>query len=446
MNIEESENLAKRRLTDVPSYLIEVRDLLRESQPEVWEWFRSVQQTQAAREAVSLDLLKSTVRLEPDGNAELYRLAQSAIESLDLDVPITFYQAKQSGRTAGHFNASISCDPNQAHLVMQGDLQEHLDTAELSAVFGHELSHLLLWNLQDGEFLHTWNMLIALSNDAAQQPIYSETLRLFSQYSEIFCDRGAAVVAGSYAPVVSSLIKIVTGVKSVKVKDYLRQANEIFSKDDRQGSQEVTHPQLYIRARALDLWQKNAKDTESSIEAMVQGNLSLDRMDYCRQGIARDLTREVLDAALEPTWMRCEATLAHARLYFEDYEPGDWKPGRLVKQLSNADKDFLDYVGYVMLDVVTADRDLLEPALAHTIGLAETFGIKDAYLESVRKELRLRKKQLEQIEKSADELAKNAAEIQQQAQQNKQRGESVEDKAVEEKTDDNASMSAEDEA
>ena len=154
MNIEESENLAKRRLTDVPSYLIEVRDLLRESQPEVWEWFRSVQQTQAAREAVSLDLLKSTVRLEPDGNVELYRLAQSAIESLDLDVPITFYQAKQSGRTAGHFNASISCDPNQAHLVMQGDLQEHLDTAELSAVFGHELSHLLLWNLQDGEFLH----------------------------------------------------------------------------------------------------------------------------------------------------------------------------------------------------------------------------------------------------------------------------------------------------
>lgn len=412
MNEDGAENRNLGGTPEPPAYLFEVRDLLRKNQREIWEWFCSDKQTQVTRESVKLDLLKSTVRLEPADNKDLYGLAESAATTLGLEVPVTIYQAKQSGQ----FNASISCDVEHAHLVLQGDLQEHLDPAELSAVFGHELSHLLLWRLEEGDFLSSVNMLIALAEEPTGQPIYAETLRLFSQYSEIFCDRGAMIASGALDPVVSSLIKIVTGAKSVKVNDYLKQANEIFSKDSGKGSQEVTHPELFIRARALDLWQKDAAGSEQAIQQMVQGKLSLDRMDFCRQGKARKLTRELLDAVLSPDWMRCEATLSHAQLYFEDYKPGRWNRKQMKKELAGVEQDFMDYIGYLMLDFVTADRDLLEPALAHTIGLAEEFGIKEAYIESARKELRLRKKQVQQIEKSADELADQASTNQQARQ------------------------------
>lgn len=402
-----------RKITDhpfarPPSYLYEVRDRLRQNEPEIWAWFRSDEQNAANQEAVHLDLLKSTVRIEAEANPELYQTANQAAAALGLDVPVTIYQARQSGR----FNASISSDASHAHLVLQGELSERLEADELSAVFGHELSHLLLWRLENGDFLTVAAVLNALSqdpSDTAAPAVYLETQRLFSLYTEIFCDRGAMMAAGDFEPVVSSLIKIVTGVKTVRVRDYLKQADEIFQGDTIDGSTQPTHPELYVRARSLVFWKEKKDDLETEIQRMVQGKLSLDRMDLCRQVQAAGLTNELLNAVLAPEWMRCDGILAHARLYFPDYQPGDWNAEQLVERLTQTDTDFRNYIGYVMLDLVTADRELLEPALAHTIGLARLFGIADSYLDVARKELRLRKKQIQEIENSADELASQAA-------------------------------------
>ena len=81
----------------------------------------------------------------------------------------------------------------------------------------------------------------------------------------------------------------------------------------------------------------------------------------------------------------------------------------LTQQIAAADNDFRKYVGYVMLDIATADRDRLEPALAHTIHLADRFGIRDAYMDVARKELRMRKRQVQQIADDADMLMESAA-------------------------------------
>ncbi|NQU21004.1 MAG: hypothetical protein HQ567_06940, partial [Candidatus Nealsonbacteria bacterium] len=59
---------------------------------------------------------------------------------------------------------------------------------------------------------------------------------------------------------------------------------------------------------------------------------------------------------------------------------------------------------YVLLDFVTADRDLEEFPLAAALVLTDELGLKDRFVEIARRELRLRKKQLEKIDKGKEEL------------------------------------------
>ena len=67
-----------------------------------------------------------------------------------------------------------------------------------------------------------------------------------------------------------------------------------------------------------------------------------------------------------------------------------------------------DYYGYLLLDFVTADRDLEELPLAAALSLAEQLGLKDRFVEIAKRELRLRKKQLETIDEEKDTLLAKA--------------------------------------
>ena len=62
-----------------------------------------------------------------------------------------------------------------------------------------------------------------------------------------------------------------------------------------------------------------------------------------------------------------------------------------------------DYYGYILLDFVTADRDLEELPLAAALVLAEKLGLKDRFTEIAKRELRLRKKQLETIDQDKED-------------------------------------------
>ena len=69
-----------------------------------------------------------------------------------------------------------------------------------------------------------------------------------------------------------------------------------------------------------------------------------------------------------------------------------------------------DYYGYVLLDFVTADRDLEEFPLAAALALAEKLALKDRFIEIAKRELRLRKKQLETIDQDKENLLSQADE------------------------------------
>src|SRR6478609_9412451 len=126
-------------LPGLPPYLLRLRDRLRSDEPGRWDWFASDRWAEDYAESVRLELLQSTYRMDEAGHGELYAIARRALAALELEVPVTFYQA-QSGDSAG-MNASLCFLPGEAHIILRGPVLATLREAELAALMGHELAH-----------------------------------------------------------------------------------------------------------------------------------------------------------------------------------------------------------------------------------------------------------------------------------------------------------------
>src|SRR5581483_3159293 len=109
-----------------PPYLEATVAYLREREAAVWDWYGSdeVEADQAA--TVRLELLKSAVRLEPATHATLHESAGRVCAALGLTVPVTVYQS--IGRHPA--NASLVWLPDEAHLVLHGDVLDILSDRE----------------------------------------------------------------------------------------------------------------------------------------------------------------------------------------------------------------------------------------------------------------------------------------------------------------------------
>src|SRR5262249_49983090 len=212
------------------------------------------------------------------------------------------------------FNASLSFLPGEAHIVFAGPVLTLLSTEELRALLTHELAHYLLLSGWNGDFLVAADVVRGLANDVTAGPEYVETARLWNLYTELFCDRWALAVTGDLRAVVRMLVKAQTGLADVNAESYLRQAADIFRAGPIKAGQ-FTHPELYIRARALELWHTSGAEAEPDIEHLIQGPLTLQQLDVLAQRTASDLTIAMLHSILRPDWMRTDANLAHARQF-----------------------------------------------------------------------------------------------------------------------------------
>jgi Zn-dependent protease with chaperone function len=381
-----------------------IRAYLKAEQPETWNWYASNRVREEQAEAVRFDLLKSTYRVERPSQSEIYATAESVAQRLGLTVPVTVYQAQNP---AG-LNASLAYVPSDAHIVLHGPVCSKLAEGELRALLAHELSHLLLWQCCDGEYLVVDQVLAALSHDTLADTPHFASARLFGLYNEVFCDRGALAVVGDPLVVVSMLLKVHTELDDVSPESYLRQAEEILGRGPVRAN-ELTHPEAFIRALALQLWATGAPEADAKIAAMIEGPLSLDGLDLLGQKRAAGLTRRLVDAILAPRWMQTDLVLAHARLFFDDYAaPDSGEDLSLAEELRTDDAGMSDYYCYVLLDFVTVDRDLEELPLAAALTLVERLGLKDRFVEIAQRELRLRKKQLEKIDQDKEGLLARA--------------------------------------
>lgn len=399
-----SESLVVPALQPLAYHLALCEELKHEDR-EVWDWFSAHRVRGEQADQVRFDLLKTTYRIDPDSQPALYRAAHEVAAQLGLEIPITIYQAQHAAGT----NASIAYLLDEAHLVFSGPLTSQLSATELRALIGHELSHLLLWRLADGEFLLADQVLDAFCNDPSVQPAHVASARLWRLYTEIFCDRGAWTCVRDLAALVGTLIKVETGLSEVSAESYLRQAEEIFAKGAA-WAEGITHPETFIRARAARLWAEADPNADLLISEMIEGPSSLDSLDLLGRRRVADWTRQLLETLLQPSWFQTEPVLAHARLFFDDFQPrsASSEP-RDPPNWPLRDAGLRDYCCFLLLDFATADRELEDVPLARALEIAERLDCKPRLLELARKELRLRKGQLDKIDLTRDELLSRAA-------------------------------------
>jgi hypothetical protein len=394
-----------------PGYLVAICDYLQVGEPGVWEWFSANQTKVEHVERTRLELLKSAYRLDRGQQPELYRLAEAVTAALSLDCPVTFYQSQNSGEG---MNAALAYIPGEIHMVMQGPIMTALNDVEKQALMGHEFSHYLLWERWDGRFLIASQILGAMTLDAQAEPAHLESARLFDMYCEIFCDQGALRVTEDLNAAIAMLVKIETGLQEVSAESYLAQAEEIFSKEDIKAAG-ISHPESFIRSRALKLCQESRAETDAEIKKMIEGTRPVSELDLLGQQRVMGCTRRLIESFLAEEWMQSEPVLAHARSYFSDFRAADNGNEVDLEAIKAAGEPLKEYYCYVLLDFVVADRDLEDVPLAAALLLARRLEMEKRFGTIAMKELNLKKSQFEKIEKNAEKLVAGASEMEKQA-------------------------------
>src|SRR5688572_12119703 len=280
-------------------YHVELRDYLKSQERDLWNWFASARAQADYTGNLRMDLLKSTYRLDAGSHPELYRGVEEAKARLQLDIPVTVYQAQNSPQP----NAALYFIPGEGHIVFSGPVLALLNADELKSVIGHELAHYHLWQWEQGELHITDRLIQAVANDPRAADSHEQTARRFQLYTEIFSDRGSLCVTGDLDPVVAGLVKIQTGLAQVSAPAYLKQADEIFAKGD-PATKELSHPEAFIRARALSLWHHQRQEAHPHITKMIEGPEAFDNLDLIGQTRMVKSTRRLLEHFLQPKWFQ----------------------------------------------------------------------------------------------------------------------------------------------
>jgi hypothetical protein len=371
---------------------------LKSEEYNVWQWSLSADVRKQQADDMRDAMLRQTYRLEPDAHPEAYAACQTAMDRLGIDAPATLYQAAD-----GMMNAALCFIPGEVHLIFYGPILEKLSADELLALMGHELAHYVLWTLDDGAYYNVSRILDqALSyHDAA--PSHRETARLYSLYTELFADRGAALVVDGTGPAISVLVKVMTGLSMVDPASYLRQAEELDAKSEISDGQ--SHPETFMRARALDHWWRKVDGLDDWIEQRLCGPISIEALDLSRQQELERLTRSFLARLLIDIGIESEEVLTQIRRFFPSFRHDE---GALDLQSISGDK--IDeatraYFISLMFDCAMADADARDEIMLASAKAARSIGASDLFIAALKRDLKWTKtatdKLLAQAEKAA---------------------------------------------
>src|SRR5262249_8359367 len=159
------------------------------------------------------------------------------------------------------------------------------------------------WQWEQGDLHIADRLMLAVADDPRAAVSHEQTARRLRLYTEIFADRGSLHVTGDLHTVVSGLVKIETGLAQVSAEGDLKQAAEIFAKKNA-TTEGVSHPEAFIRARALELWQQQRRGAEPQIAGMIEGTVALDDLDLIGQARLTKGTRRLLEQLLQPKWFQ----------------------------------------------------------------------------------------------------------------------------------------------
>lgn len=375
-------------------YHKKVKDYFR-SQPKTWDYFAIAKNKEDQLQQFKTELLKNTYKFDTVADKFIYDAVATAKEKLDLQgLSVTVYQAQYTDE----LNASIVYINAEAHIVFSGPVTKILDKEELLAVLSHELTHIKLYAMLQGELEIADRIITAIANNYNSEASYFETARLFRLYTEIFCDRGAYQVTASIDPVITSLVKASTGLEKINAESYIKQADEIFSAEGSLKTVGISHPENFIRAKAIQLWHQKGEQAEEDIIKMIEGVSDIDQLDIFRQKELAQLTRQFLQLFLKPKWFQTTTVSSLAKQYFTDYvgDQNAMLTEVMIGTLKATHQSVKDYLAYVLLDFTLADPSLEEIPAGWAFQFSEDVQLKDTYEEAVKKEMKFSDKKLQQ--------------------------------------------------
>jgi hypothetical protein len=199
---------------------------------------------------------------------------------------------------------------------------------------------------------------------------------------------------------VAGLVKIQTGLSHVSAPGYLKQAEEIFAKGN-VATEGLSHPEAFIRARSLALWQEKRENATAQIVEMIEGAVALDELDLLGQALMSRKTRRLLEYLLQPKWIQAPAVLGHARLFFDDFKPPSARDPTALEELRAGDPKMGEYLCYLLLDFVTADPELDEIPLAAALQVCERLELESQFERIVARELKMKVRDVKRLKEQA---------------------------------------------
>jgi hypothetical protein len=363
------------------------------SQTKTWDYFSKTKNKEEQLQQFKTELLKNTYKFDPIADNFIYDKITVAKEKLDLQtLPVTVYQAQYTDE----LNASIVYIEKEAHIVFSGPITKLLDEEELLAVLSHELTHIKLYSMLEGDLETADRIITSIANNYNSEASYYETARLFRLYTEIFCDRGAYTVLEKTTPVITSLVKASTGLDRINAESYLKQADEIFSNENGLKTAGVSHPENFIRAKAIQLWHEKKETAEEEIIKMIEGISDLDQLDIFRQKELADLTKFFLQLFLKPKWIQSIMVLSQAKQYFVDFSLDEKAllTEKFTDTIKSAHQSVKDYLAYVLLDFALVDSTLEEIPSGWAFQFAEDVNLKETYDAIIKKEMKFSDKKI----------------------------------------------------
>lgn len=365
-------------------------DHLRENEPEIWSWGSSQQTREEQVQEMRSYLLRETYRLDAAAHPEVHEDCAAVLAKLKIDAPFTLYQAGD-----GAMNAALCFVPGEIHLLFHGPVLEKLSREERVALIGHELAHFQLWSIEDGALYAAATILDHALAYPGTAPSHVETARLFRLHTELYADRGGAVAANAPGPSIATLVKTMTGLTTVDPEAYLRQAAE--AERDALASQGETHPEIFLRAQALDKWWRGDADCDAWIEKRIRGPLWLAALDLPRQHEATAVTRSFLSRLARDPAADAEATGTLIRRYFPDWHPGEEAIEDAALAGDRFDASFREYLVSLSLDVAMADPDSRDAMLTAGARLASTYNGVEAFKAALKRDLKFTKSAIDRV-------------------------------------------------
>ena len=358
-------------------------------QGKTWSWFSEEKVKVEQQEAYKTDLLKNAYRIDSATEPKVYEILSKAKDKLGILIPITIYQSQ----TIDANNAGVVFFEKEAHIILSGTILKLLNDDELLVLFAHELSHILLFNLENGDFEITNRIINTIASDNTSELFYYETARLYQLYTELFCDLGALKVSGSLETTISTLIKLNTGLEKVSAESYLKQADEILERIS-EGSDGETHPEIFIRAKSLQIFETDNANYYTRAEKIISGKTDLHQLNLFTKTAVFDITKELISIILKPKWTQSEYCNTLYKQYFSNVDKNSnaFIDDSFKLKIDNSKKNLKDYYAYVMLDFALCDADLKDGFIGHILDISEQLGLEDNLKTILKKELNLTEK------------------------------------------------------